>query len=87
MLEYSGRQKRFNQDVMGLATLIADNHVELDPVLVWKKPEKWTMQQAATVPFFYSMVSFISYNLVIFLKLNLRRNLTPGGTINKNLYK
>lgn len=62
-LEYAGRDTKTGQRYMGLIGRggVATK-VHVDPFLSWPVPDKWTMEQAATVPVVYSTVY---YSLVL----------------------
>jgi fatty acid synthase, animal type len=54
--EYAGVSER-SRRVMGMVVAgAAGTYVEADDILTWECPDKWTLQQAATVPVVYGVV-------------------------------
>lgn len=57
-LDYSGTQN--GKGIMGLASLNKNScSLELDPVLNWPIPEKWSLEDAATAPYAYASVCIL----------------------------
>ena len=59
-LEFSGRNREGKRvmgmvPARGLATTVVS-----DPGFLWEIPDKWTMEEASTVPVVYSTVSFLN---------------------------
>jgi fatty acid synthase len=71
-LEFAGRNKA-NKRVMGLVDAKGlATHVLADPTFMWEVPDKWTMEEAATVPVCYATAY---YALVV------RGQLKPKETV------
>lgn len=56
-IDYSGFDNT-GKRVMGIVTMAANNvHITLDPTYCWNVPDKWSLEEATTVPYAYLAVS------------------------------
>lgn len=57
-VDYVGVDHQTGKHLMGVAqVLISQTELSVDPSLQWSVPSDWTMEDAATVPLYYSIVS------------------------------
>lgn len=57
-VDYVGVSQTTGKHIMGIAQVnLLQTEVTIDPHLQWTVPSDWSMEDAATVPLYYSVVS------------------------------
>lgn len=61
-VDYVGVDHQTGEHVMGLAQInMLQTEITVDPYLQWTVPPEWSMEDAATIPLYYSVVSMTVY--------------------------